>query len=166
MEPARGESFPSGQRRGPAAPREDSFPFPGQKSFHISTTPISRGQNRRFLGSKPPRTVRKPQPHGLVADWLGLMEPAAPRVASPAKTEVVPLTGRLRSHPRIRNPSIYLQFQQIGNQDGVLWIWWVIPLTMWTEAVSISVSRYCDTLSRQQRSRRYLLCSRDDDVML
>ena len=37
---------------------------------------------------------------------------------------------------------------------------------MWTEAVSISASRYCDTLSRQQRSRRYFLCSRDDDVML
>ena len=33
-------------------------------------------------------------------------------------------------------------------------------------AVSISASRYCDTLSRQQRSRRYFLCSREDDVML
>ena len=37
---------------------------------------------------------------------------------------------------------------------------------MWTEAVSIGASLYCDTLSRQKRSRRYFLCSRDDDVML
>ena len=38
MEPARGESCPSGQRRGPAAPGEDKFPSPGQKLFYISTT--------------------------------------------------------------------------------------------------------------------------------
>ena len=48
----------------------------------------------------------------------------------------------------------------------LLWICWQIPLTMWTEAVSISASRYCDILSRQQTSRRYFLCGRDDDVML
>ena len=48
----------------------------------------------------------------------------------------------------------------------VLWICLEIPLTMWAEAVSISATLYCDTLSRQQRSRRYFLCSRDDDVML
>ena len=35
MEPARGESCLSGQRRGPAAPVEDKFPSPDQKSFHI-----------------------------------------------------------------------------------------------------------------------------------
>ena len=35
-----------------------------------------------------------------------------------------------------------------------LWICWEIPLTMWTEAVAISASRYCDTMIRQQRSRR------------
>ena len=34
----------------------------------------------------------------------------------------------------------------------LLWICWEILLTMWTEAVSISASRYCGTLSRQQRS--------------
>ena len=48
----------------------------------------------------------------------------------------------------------------------LLWICWEIPLTMWTEAVSISASRYSDTLSRQQKSRTYFLCSRGDDVML
>ena len=36
MVPARGESCPSGQRRGPAAPGEDNFPFADQESFHIS----------------------------------------------------------------------------------------------------------------------------------
>ena len=48
----------------------------------------------------------------------------------------------------------------------LLWICWEIPLSMWTEAVSISASRYGDTLSRQRRSKRYFMCSRDDDVML
>ena len=33
------------------------------------------------------------------------------------------------------------------------------------QRLSISASWYCDTLSRQQRSRSYFLCSRDDDVM-
>ena len=33
MEPARDENRPSGQRRGPAAPGEDKFPSPGQKSY-------------------------------------------------------------------------------------------------------------------------------------
>ena len=38
MEPARGESCPSGQRRGPAAPGEDRVLFPDQRSFHVSTS--------------------------------------------------------------------------------------------------------------------------------
>ena len=75
MEPARGESTPSGQRRGPAAPEDNRLPSPGQKSFHISTTPTSRAR-KRGPRSIPPRTVWKPQPNWLVADWLGLMEPA------------------------------------------------------------------------------------------
>ena len=181
-----------GQRRGPAAPGEDNFTSPGEKSFHISTTPTTRGRKRRSSGPVPPRKVWKPEPIWLVADWLRLIEPvpdesclsgqrrgpAAPgedmvlfldqksfhisttnfnhlgfengnppgrycparcgnpnhtgwlligwgswsqraaRVASPAKAEVAPLTGRLMSHPRIRNLSISLQFQQTGNQDG------------------------------------------------
>ena len=76
MEPARGESCPSGQRRGPAAPGEDNFPSPGQKSFHISTTPTTREGKRRSPGSIPLRRVWKPQPHWVIADWLGLLEPA------------------------------------------------------------------------------------------
>ena len=36
----------------------------------------ARGQKRRSLGSILPYTVRKPQPHWMIADWLGLMKPA------------------------------------------------------------------------------------------
>ena len=74
MEPARGESCPSGQRRGPAAPREDKLTSPGQKPFHISTTPTTQGRKHRSPGSIPSRRVWKPQPNWVIADWLGLME--------------------------------------------------------------------------------------------
>ena len=76
MEPARGESCLSGQRRDPAAPGKDRVSFPDYKPFHIFTTPTTRGRKRRFPGSILPRWVWKPQPYWLVADWLGLVEPA------------------------------------------------------------------------------------------
>ena len=76
MEPARGETFPFGQRRCPAAPGEDNFPSPDQTYFQVLTTPTARGRKRRSPGSIPPRTVWKLEPHWLVADWLRLMEPA------------------------------------------------------------------------------------------
>ena len=41
------------------------------------STPATRGRKRRFSGSIPPCTVWNTKPHWLVADWLGLMEPAA-----------------------------------------------------------------------------------------
>ena len=71
MEPARGESCLSGQRRGPAAPGGDRVLSPDYKSFHISTTPTTRGQKRRSPGSIPPRRVWKPQPNCLVANCQG-----------------------------------------------------------------------------------------------
>ena len=76
VEPARGERFPSGKRRGSAAPEEDKFPPPDQKSCHVSTTPAKRGRKRRSPRSIPLRTVWKPQPHWPIVDWLGLMESA------------------------------------------------------------------------------------------
>ena len=76
VEPARGESCPSRQRRGPAAPEEDNVSSPDQKSFHHSTPSTARSRKRRSHGSLSPRTVCKPQHHWLIADWLGLMEPA------------------------------------------------------------------------------------------
>ena len=77
MESARGESCPSGHRRGPAAPGEDKIPSPDQKSFQMSTNPTRRrGRKRRSPGSIPLRTVWKPQPHWLIAGWLIFMESA------------------------------------------------------------------------------------------
>ena len=76
INPARGESCPSGQRQGSAAPGEDMVSPTDHKSFHISTTPTTWGRKRRSPGAIPPRTVWKPQPHRLVTDWLGLIEPA------------------------------------------------------------------------------------------
>ena len=35
------------------------------------------GSKRWYSGSIPPRTVWKPQPHWLVADWLGFVKPPA-----------------------------------------------------------------------------------------
>ena len=60
----------------PPHPGEDKGSSPDEKSFHTSTTLTARGQKRRSHGSIPPYTVRKPQPHWLIADWLGLMKPA------------------------------------------------------------------------------------------
>ena len=76
MEPARGKSCPSGERRGPAAPGEDNFPSPDQKSFHLPTNPTTRGRKQISPGSVPPRRIWNPQPHGVVADWRRLMDPA------------------------------------------------------------------------------------------
>ena len=76
MEPGRGESCPSGPRRGPAAPGEDNFPSPGQASFYIPANATTRGRQRRSPGSIPPRTVWKRRHHWLIADWLGILEPA------------------------------------------------------------------------------------------
>ena len=122
MEPARGESCPSGQRRGPAAPEEDRFLSPHQKSLHISTTsttPTTRGRQGRSPGSIPPRRVWKPQPHWVVADWLRLMEPARGKSCpSGQRVEVPPHPGRIISRPRIINLSISLQLQQPGDENA------------------------------------------------
>ena len=49
---------------------------PDEKSLHISTTATTRRRKRRSPGSVPSRAVWKSQPHWVIADWLGLMEPA------------------------------------------------------------------------------------------
>ena len=48
MEPACGDSRPSGQRRRPAAPGEDKFPSTDQKSIYISTTPNNPWTKRQI----------------------------------------------------------------------------------------------------------------------
>ena len=74
MEPSRGEICPAGQHRGRAAAEEDEFPSPVRTSFHISTTPTTRGCKLRTPGSIPPRKVWKPQPNCLLGNWLRLIE--------------------------------------------------------------------------------------------
>ena len=64
---ARGEDYPSKQRRGPAEPVEYKVPSPDRRT---------RGRKWRSHGSIPPRTVWKTQPHWLITGWLGLMDPA------------------------------------------------------------------------------------------
>ena len=59
MEPERGESFPSGQRRGPAAPEKDGVLSADQKSFDISTT------NSNNLGTKMGIPRVDTAPHGV-----------------------------------------------------------------------------------------------------
>ena len=76
MEPARGKSCDSGQRRGPADPGKDKFPSPDQKSFNMRTIATNRGREWRSPGSIPLRRGWKPQPHWVVVDWLKLMQAA------------------------------------------------------------------------------------------
>ena len=117
---ARDESFPSGQRRGPATPGEDRALSPDQKSFHISTTNSKKpgDDNGDPPGRYRPARCGNPNHTGWLLMGWGSRSQRAVRVASPAKIEVAPLMGRLRSNPRIRNLSIFLQFQQTGHQDG------------------------------------------------
>ena len=63
MEPARGESFPSGQRRGPAAPGEHKF-LPRVRNLSISLQLQQPGnETADFLGSIPPSRLWKSQLH-------------------------------------------------------------------------------------------------------
>ena len=117
MDPARDESCPSGQRRGPAALGEDRVSSPDYKSFHISKTPITRGRKRRSPGSIPLPTVWRPQPHWLV-DWLGHMEPARGESCPSRQRRGPAAPEEIGYHPRIRNPSISLQIQQPGDENG------------------------------------------------
>ena len=118
MEPARGKSCPSGQRRGPAAPGEDKFLSPDQKYFRISTTPTNRGRKRRSPGSIPPRRVWKPQPHRVIADWLGLMEPARSESCPSGQRRGPAEPGEHNFQSRIRYPSISLQLQHPGDENA------------------------------------------------
>ena len=110
--PPRGEGFPSDLGRGPVAPGQNYFPSPGKKFFHISTPPTTRSREEKYPGSILPRRVFKPQSHWPIADWLGIWSKRAARVAPWANAAVPPHPERIRSHPRVRNPSIYLLLQQ------------------------------------------------------
>ena len=117
MEPGRGEGCSSSQRRGSAAPREDKVSSPDDNSLHMSTTPATRRRKWRSPGSISPRKVWKPQPHWLVAKWLGLMEQAGGEVCPSGHGRGCAAHVKV-NHPRIRNSFISLKFRQTGNQDG------------------------------------------------
>ena len=95
------------------------MPSPDHKSFHVSTTPSNRGRKRRSPGSIPPRTLWKPQPRWLVADWLGLMEPARGESFPSGQRRGSAAPKEIGSQPRIKNPSVSLQLQQPGDENDV-----------------------------------------------
>ena len=74
MEPARGESCTSGQRRRPAARGEVKFPSADEKSLYTSTT-FNNPEIKKEISrvDTAPRGVENPL-HQPIADWLGLME--------------------------------------------------------------------------------------------
>ena len=92
--------------RGGSATWEDKVPSLDQKSFHAITSPTHRGRKRWSPWSIPPRAVWKPPTHWLIADWLGFVEPAPP--------------GEDKIQSRIRYPSIHLQPQHTGDDNGGL----------------------------------------------
>ena len=96
--------------------RGDRSPSPAQKSFHVSTTPTTRGRKRRFPGSIPPRRVWKPQLLWAIADWLGLSQRTA-GLAPRANAEVPPHTGRISCHPQIIRSEI-LPYVYNSNNPG------------------------------------------------
>ena len=117
MEPARGESCPSGQCRGPAAPREDKVSSPDDTSFYTSTTPTNRGRKRRSPVSIPPRAVWKPQSH-LIGDWLGLMEPARGESCPSGQRRGPAAPGEDKFSSPERKPSTSLHLQQPGDEKA------------------------------------------------
>ena len=108
MKPARSESVFSGKRRGPAPHPEDESPSPDQKSFHTPKTPTSRGRKQLSPRLIPPRTVWKPHPHRLIADRLGLMEPARGKSCFSGQSRGLAAPGDYKTQPQIiKFPRIY-----------------------------------------------------------
>ena len=94
MEPARGETCPSGKRRGSAAPGEDTVISPDQKSVPISTT-NSNNLAEDDNGGPPGRycSARCRNPNHtfwLLIGWGSCSQRAA-IVATPGKVKVAPL---------------------------------------------------------------------------
>ena len=92
-----------GSRTMSEPPGDDRVSSPDHKSLHTSTTPITWGGKGLSPGSKPPRTVRKPQPRRRLAA---------------ARDQSQGYPGTIRPHSRIRNAPIHLQLQQPGDENG------------------------------------------------
>ena len=76
MEPARGESCHYGQRRRPAVLREDQVLSSDDKSLHFHYNSNNPGTKKEIARVDTAPQGVEPQPQGVIADWLGLMEPA------------------------------------------------------------------------------------------
>ena len=115
------------QRAARVAPRANEVPphrgsivsHPRISNSSKSLQPQQPGDGNGDLpGRYRPARCGNSNPTGWLLIGWGSWSHRAARVALPAIVEVAPLTGRLRSHPRIRNPSMSLQFRQIWNRDG------------------------------------------------
>ena len=112
MESVRGKSFPSGRRRGSAAPGEDKVLSPDHTSFHISSTPTTGGRKQRSHRMIAPRTARKPQPHCLISVGLVLMgSPRGESFLSDQSQSLATHNGRRSSHSRLSKTLKSLQLQ-------------------------------------------------------
>ena len=141
----------------------------------ISPGPVANG----FTQCKPPAEVPPVTPAAAYARYTSkssLQQEHTP-VEEAHSARTFPPVERMcvrarRQGPTTKNATTETSHASRSSSSSsqqahdLLWICWEIPLSMWTEAVSISASRYGDTLSRQRRSKRYFMCSRDDDVML
>ena len=117
MEPTRGRSCPPGERQGPAASGKDKAPSPYPMSFHTFANPTTRTRKQGSPSRYRPARCGNSNPRWLIADWLGLMEPAR-RESCPLDQRRGPdASGEDKVSPPDKNPSISLQLQQLGDEN-------------------------------------------------
>ena len=100
----------------PHSGRIGSHPLIRNPSISLQLQQI--GTKTEIPGLIPTRTVWKPHLHWLVADWPELMQPTRGEVAPRDNVEAPSHPRSIGSHPRIRNLSISLQRQQIGDENA------------------------------------------------
>ena len=118
IEPARGESRPSGQGQGPAENGEDNIPSPDPKHFDACTTPAPRGQNKLSPGSIPPRTVWEPHPNRRIADRLGLMKPVRGKSCPSGQRRGTAAPGDDKLPSSDQRPFKHLPLQHPGDANS------------------------------------------------
>ena len=101
MEPARGESCPSGQRRGPTAPGEERV-IPGSETLPDLQLQQTVDENGDHPGRYRPARRGNVNPTGGLLISSGLWSYRVVRVVPRDNVKVPPHPGRIGSHPRIR----------------------------------------------------------------
>ena len=121
MEPARGESCSSGQRRGPAALGKDKLSHPRIRNPAMYLQLQQTGdENGDSLGRYRSARCGSPNRIGwLPIDWGSWSQHVA-RVSPQDNVEVPPDPRRTIYHPRIRNASMYLQLRQNRDENADL----------------------------------------------